>query len=270
MATRSHRFTSYTICHVDESALFEKDERMKSAASKFISDLRNIAAEFPFEYEQVPLECVFSLGNDNDDGIATAEAFMLPVRHDASSIFAESFEMTRQNTTLSNKEKLQCLFEKAESLSAREDLLFYLRQVVLQSVAIRRNCAAIWMADTATRVAIRTINNVAKGRGLALSLETGAQSDVRQGVAFWRPIRDVLAKEIGLYVHYRQLSMPSFPALLHTRRPAKSSIGRLSEEFITGLEKEFASTANTVTRTVGKLTPSSNVDYEHRCALCQI
>jgi hypothetical protein len=37
------------------------------------------------------------------------------------------------------------------------------------------------MADTATRVAIRTISNVAKGRGLALSLETGAQSDIQDG-----------------------------------------------------------------------------------------
>jgi hypothetical protein len=48
------------------------------------------------------------------------------------------FDAIRQNTALSNAQKLQCLFEKAESLSAREDLLFYLRQQVLRLVAIRR------------------------------------------------------------------------------------------------------------------------------------
>jgi hypothetical protein len=42
-------------------------------------------------------------------------------------------------------------------------------------------------------------------------------------------MRDVLAKEIGLYVHHRKLDMPPFPLLIDTRRPAKASIGRLSE-----------------------------------------
>ncbi|KAI9598063.1 hypothetical protein BDF19DRAFT_411404 [Syncephalis fuscata] len=273
-ANRSQRFAAYTICHVDESALFDDNPSMKAASTDFLEGIRKITNEFSFEFEQVPLESVFASYTNERSPESATTVMMTPTRRETGSIFAESFETIQLQTSLSDVDKLRLLFKQAESLSAREDLLFYLRQRVLHSVAVRKNCSAIWTAETATRIAIRTISNVAKGRGLTLPLETGAQSDLDKDIAFWRPIRDVLAKEVGLYVRYRHLSMPSFPILLSTRRPAKASIGRLSEAVVIRIHcrirARFVSTANTVTRTVGKLTPSANVDYERRCALCRM
>jgi hypothetical protein len=45
-------------------------------------------------------------------------------------------------------------------------------------VATCTRCSAVWTADTATRIAIRTIASLAKGRGLTLIYETGATSEL--------------------------------------------------------------------------------------------
>ncbi|RKP22230.1 hypothetical protein SYNPS1DRAFT_32199 [Syncephalis pseudoplumigaleata] len=87
MANRSQRFAAYTICHVDESALFG-DEQRKAAASSFLQGVRDVAAAFPFAFEEVPLESVFAA--DDDDAATTTTLLMTPMRHDPSSIFAES------------------------------------------------------------------------------------------------------------------------------------------------------------------------------------
>jgi hypothetical protein len=73
-------------------------------------------------------------------------------------------------------------------------------------------------------------------------------------------------------VDQQSLVLVDCQKVIYTNSSNNNSLSnhRFILEFITGLEKEFASTANTVTRTVGKLMPSSNVDYGRRCALCQM
>jgi hypothetical protein len=125
------------------------------AATTFLKGVNKVVSAFPFEFEQIPLESVFSSnGDDYDDETIVA---MTPTRQQTGSIFAESkitsllssilinntyiytaFQAVRQHSSLSNAQKLRLLFTQAQSLSAREDLLFYLRQRVLRTVAERR------------------------------------------------------------------------------------------------------------------------------------
>ncbi|RKP07901.1 hypothetical protein THASP1DRAFT_30279 [Thamnocephalis sphaerospora] len=267
-ASRSQRFAGFYLCHVDESALAQDQD----AATAFLEGVRRVAAEFTFTYVEEKLENIFD--SDDPASMPAQKHWMLsvmPTRLQSSSIFAEELRAVLQQTTLCNAEKLRLLFSRIQSATTREDILEYFRQVLLRRAARRHECAAVWTADTATRVAIRTIANMAKGRGATLSHETAQTSELDEhGIAVWRPMRDTLDKEAVLYVYQRALSMPPPLRWPHHHRPrGKASIGRLSQDFIVGLERDFPATANTVTRTVGKLTPSAALDPTRRCPLCQ-
>ncbi|CAG8463658.1 9994_t:CDS:2 [Diversispora eburnea] len=86
--------------------------------------------------------------------------------------------------------------------------------------------------DCSTRLATKIISLTSKGRGF--SFET--------------------------------VFIPSLTSL----RPSKSSIERLTEDFIVGLERDYPSTVSTIARTGSKLTTSNSIDDENRCALCLI
>ncbi|KAL2916057.1 Cytoplasmic tRNA 2-thiolation protein 2 [Polyrhizophydium stewartii] len=79
-------------------------------------------------------------------------------------------------------------------------------------------------------------------------------------------MRDILAKEIGIYTRLARLDTVVHPTLT-TGMPPKSSIDRLTEHFIVGLEEEFPATVSTVVRTAFKIkTAHKNKDV---CPLCE-
>lgn len=104
---------------------------------------------------------------------------------------------------------------------------------------------------------------------------------------FVRPLKDFLAKEIGLYSHFSAICYtdcyfwdatsaashlpPLFPSFA-TLVPRSTSINGLTEELIISLQAEFPHTVNTVIRTAEKLLTvklDNNLHAQFSCPLCQ-
>lgn len=141
---------------------------------------------------------------------------------------------------------------------------------MLVTVARREGCSYIFMGDCATRQAIKMINMTSTGRGYTLPLDVGVENDTSfKDICVMRPMKDMLSKEIGFYNHFAKIDKYILPAYnFSTKMPAKSSIERLTEEFIVAIECEFPSTVSTICRTITKLQPSENMDPTKSCAMC--
>ncbi|XP_062442896.1 cytoplasmic tRNA 2-thiolation protein 2 isoform X2 [Rhea pennata] len=170
-------------------------------------------------------------------------------------------------------EELLRLFEDAETLTAKEELLQMLRTHLILHTARTQGYTKVMMGDSCTRVAIKLLTNLALGRGAFLAMDTGFM-DTRHGdVAVVRPMREYMAKEIAFYNHFFGVPTVITPALRAKRRE-KTSIHRLMEDFLLGLQAEFPSTISTVYRTGEKLSTapaeaSSEPGAEpQRCLLC--
>jgi cytoplasmic tRNA 2-thiolation protein 2 len=126
------------------------------------------------------------------------------------------------------------------------------------------------MADSATRQAIKMISMTSKGRGYSLALDIGVDNQQSfKDVCIMRPMKDMLSKEIGFYNHFTNIDkLVLSPFNFCTMMPGKSSIDRLTEEFIVAIEREFPSTVSTICRTILKLSPSADMDMTRTCAMC--
>lgn len=126
------------------------------------------------------------------------------------------------------------------------------------------------MADSATRQAIKMISMTSKGRGYSVALDVSVDNTQSfKDLCIMRPMKDMLSKEIGFYNHFANVTQfETLPYNFSTMMPGKTSIDRLTEEFIVSIEREFPSTVSTICRTVMKLTPSANMDLAKTCAIC--
>lgn len=126
------------------------------------------------------------------------------------------------------------------------------------------------MADSATRQAIKMIAMTSKGRGYSVALDVSVDNNQSfKDLCIMRPMKDMLSKEIGFYNHFSNVTQyETLPFNFSTMMPGKTSIDRLTEEFIVSIEREFPSTVSTICRTVMKLTPSANMDLTKTCAIC--
>ncbi|EOB08765.1 UPF0432 protein C16orf84-like protein, partial [Anas platyrhynchos] len=94
--------------------------------------------------------------------------------------------------------------------------------------------------------------------------------DSRHGdVTLVRPMREYMAKEIAFYNHFFGVPTVITPPL-STKRREKTSIHRLMESFLLGLQADFPSTISTVYRTGEKLSaaPAEASSELQRCLLC--
>lgn len=141
---------------------------------------------------------------------------------------------------------------------------------MLVTVARREGCSFIFMGDSATRQAIKMISMTSNGRGYTLPLDVGVENDISfKDTCVMRPMKDMLSKEIGFYNHFTKINKYIVPAYnFSTMMPAKSSIERLTEDFIVSIEQEFPSTVSTICRTIIKLQPSENMNLSKTCAMC--
>ncbi|XP_078689420.1 cytoplasmic tRNA 2-thiolation protein 2-like [Branchiostoma floridae x Branchiostoma belcheri] len=169
----------------------------------------------------------------------------------------------------SSADRLKRLFEDAKSLTAKEDLLQMLRSKLLVRVARMHGYTKVMVGDSGTRLSVRIMADIAKGRGAALPLNTGFADDRHGDVVIVRPMRDFIAKEISMYNTICQVESVFLP-MLTTKVAEKASIGHLTEAFISGLQVNFPSTVSTVFRTGAKLGVSHDQPEGHkRCAMCK-
>ncbi|KAF8982643.1 Cytoplasmic tRNA 2-thiolation protein 2 [Entomortierella lignicola] len=168
-------------------------------------------------------------------------------------------------------EKLKTLLGVCTTLTAKETILQHFRSSLLIQLAKRANCTILALGDSATRVAIQIIGLTAIGRGFSLPHETSLLSNWVQDCKVIRPLKDCLVKELDTYCSLNNLALiENHSAKLDWSVKTKGevkSIMRLTDDFITGLDKDFPSTAATVCRTAAKLTPPQVV-YKDKCPLC--
>lgn len=166
-------------------------------------------------------------------------------------------------------EELLRLFDAAETLTAKEELLQMLRSHLLLHTARTQGYTKVMTGESCTRVAIKLLTNLALGRGAFLAVDTGFVDSRHGDVTVVRPMRDYMAKEIAFYNHFFGVPTVITPPL-HAKRREKTSIHRLMENFLLGLQVDFPSTISTVYRTGEKLSvaPAESNGELQRCLLC--
>jgi cytoplasmic tRNA 2-thiolation protein 2 len=167
--------------------------------------------------------------------------------------------------------KLKALLGACTTLTAKETVLQHFRSSLLIQLAKRGQCTILALGDSATRVAIQIIELTSIGRGYSLPHETSLLSNWVQDCKVIRPLKDCLVKELDSFCGLNGLELierhnAQLDWTIKTKADIKS-IRRLTDDFITGLDKEFPSTVATVCRTAAKLTPPE-ATYDQKCPLC--
>ncbi|KAJ1649059.1 Cytoplasmic tRNA 2-thiolation protein 2 [Dispira simplex] len=256
------KFAKLVVCHIDTTGLFPELPHDTEGIRQ------SVEIAYPHvTYDNIPLEQVLTLQTMNDPLTGGWLMELSPVSDAIAGNFCFIPRRPLAETQTSPTHRLTALFQAATKFSTKEDLLEHLTFQLLVQRAIHHRCDYIILGDTCTRLAIRTLANTGKGRGFALPLSLGGHPTWFNGIQFVRPLRECLVKEAALYNHIEQLQVfptPSFTTL----RPTKSSINKLTEDFICGLDRDFPSTTSAVTRTAGKLKASDRVPNNAACLLC--
>ncbi|SPO25087.1 uncharacterized protein UTRI_02814_B [Ustilago trichophora] len=149
-----------------------------------------------------------------------------------------------------------------------EDLHRLLISTLLRRTAAQLDCAALLLGESATRISIRLIEDLAKGAGHKLPVQ-GSDAAWIDDLLVVRPLKGHLLQEVLFYTS--TLGLGELEPVQNIVHPAvslkdvlgntnatvpvmdKSSIARLTETFILNLEKGVASTVTTIGKTGGKL-----------------
>ncbi|KAF9900142.1 Cytoplasmic tRNA 2-thiolation protein 2 [Linnemannia zychae] len=280
------------VCHIDESCLLEpaQDQETKEAtvAGSTMEQARSIAAGYGYSFHGVAIEDIFDpewTDSQCFEAVATLITSLpkdqLTTSGQAPELLSRIISTPTPSTTQEEQEskltrqekihKLKALLGACTTLTAKETVLQHFRSSLLIQLAKRSQCTILALGDSATRVAIQIIELTSIGRGYSLPHETSLLSSWVQDCKVIRPLKDCLVKELdtlcglnGLELighHHAQLDWT-----MKTKAEVKS-IRRLTDEFITGLDKEFPSTVATVCRTAAKLTPPE-ATYDQKCPLC--
>ena len=92
--------------------------------------------------------------------------------------------------------------------------------------------------------------------------------DERNDVLILRPIREFTSKETTFYAVMRKLEFITTKTLV-TNTGLKSSLQRMTESFVNGLQTEFPSTVYTIFKTGNKLE-SSDPNSHQKCIVCNV
>ncbi|KAJ1972989.1 Cytoplasmic tRNA 2-thiolation protein 2, partial [Dimargaris xerosporica] len=239
--TEKKKFDTLVACHIDESLLFPTIQANAAIIKQWVVDCG-------MAYEGVSLEDAFKR-ETMGEGIHPAP--WLRTSKASDPVESESTNAPARPPQV----LLQQYLASATKLSTREDLLWHLKQTLLHRVARKHRCEFIVVGDTCTRLAVKAIAMTSKGRGYSLPFDLGTGAGWFQDVRFVRPFRDCMDREVVLYNRFKGLEAVHTPSVT-TGLPIKSSIDRLTEDFIKGLDRDFPSTTSTVTRTAAKLKPS--------------
>ncbi|KAJ3354130.1 Cytoplasmic tRNA 2-thiolation protein 2, partial [Kappamyces sp. JEL0680] len=173
-------------------------------------------------------------------------------------------ERSADDAALSLKHSIQT----AGTLSSQEDLLRIYTLECLYRAAQAHSCNTLVLGDNATLLAIKTLANTAKGQGIGLADELSLSFTNRQGLQILKPMREHLAKEIGLFNQFQGLESYVHPNLT-TGLNKNASIDRLTADFIIGLQDEFPSTVSTIVKTAFKIPRQYDAEAVEYCAICR-
>ncbi|KAI8393454.1 uncharacterized protein BYT42DRAFT_591227 [Radiomyces spectabilis] len=259
--------SSVMVCHIDESALFQEQ-------SGTVQHLESMMKEqYPnMEFKHHRMEDIFKdefMGTSDFDQVLKCvdDANKKDNEH-----LVQFLQADQSNAPADHGERLRLLFSNIIKNTSKESLYWHLKMTMLLTIARREGCSFIFMGDSSTLQAIKMISMTSQGRGYSIPFDVGVENDTSfKDLVILRPMKDMLAKEIAYYNTIVGLNKYVVaPTNWATKMPAKSSIERLTEDFIVSLDKDFPSTVSTISRTASKLTPSKNLDLQRTCAICSL
>ncbi|KAF9151373.1 Cytoplasmic tRNA 2-thiolation protein 2 [Linnemannia schmuckeri] len=279
------------VCHIDESCLLEpaqdQDSQEDTSSGSTMGQARSIAEGYGYSFHGVAIEDIYDPEWTDSRCFEAVATLITSLPKDQLTTSGQAPELLsriipasatnahkEEGSRLSRQEKinkLKALLGACTTLTAKETVLQHFRSSLLIQLAKRGQCTILALGDSATRVAIQIIELTSIGRGYSLPHETSLLSSWVQDCKVIRPLKDCLVKELDTFCglngleliehHHAQLDWT-----MKTKAEIKS-IRRLTDEFITGLDKEFPSTVATVCRTAAKLTPPE-ATYDQKCPLC--
>ncbi|KAG0326537.1 Cytoplasmic tRNA 2-thiolation protein 2, partial [Podila humilis] len=289
-------YNDFHVCHIDESCL--RDQEISSASTTACSETSDhplssmaqaekIAEGYGYQFHGIRIEDIYDPAWTDSECFEAVASLLTSLPKDQLAISGQAPELLSQifplsttsslsPTTLSPQDKinkLKALLSACTTLTAKETILNHFRSSLLTQQARKSECTMLALGDSATRVAIQIIGLTAIGRGYSLPYETSLESKWAKDCKVIRPLKDCLLKELEICCKLNNLELiEHHTANLEHSMKSKAevkSINRLTEEFITGLDKDFPSTVATICRTAAKLTPPQASLYRNRCPLCQ-
>lgn len=176
---------------------------------------------------------------------------------------------------------------KTLSQDARVDAFAHLKRRKLFEVAKTMQCVKIYLAQTSSDIAIKTIELTAKGRGFMLPFDVGGpfsqnsaghfepMNDSQSSIVAIRPLMTHSTKEVVLLCHFKGLLSDETSlvddSILRDTNPNQqfTSIFEKTKAFIIGLERDFPSTVSTVAKTAAKIT-TGVLDDGCNTSICQL
>ncbi|XP_063982457.1 cytoplasmic tRNA 2-thiolation protein 2 [Diachasmimorpha longicaudata] len=186
----------------------------------------------------------------------------------------ESFSVSPlNNLSCSNDDKdkrLSAIWNELADETSRKDFQQKLRNKVMMMAAKNLKCQKIFLASDSTFLAITILSDVSLGRGAQLASDCGFIDNRYADVMILRPMREFNRRELYYYLKICNRSCIEEEKLKDNEH---SSIQKLTEKFVTGLEDKFSGTVSTIFRTgekivVGKRNSKDSASTEGDCAFC--
>ena len=112
-----------------------------------------------------------------------------------------------QDKQIKTEKILKLLNSMPLESSFQEDLVWYLKRIVISSFALENNFKKVLFGNSAQKISSSLMNAICKGRGKSCAFEISFIDDKNFGgrVMYMNPIRDFLEKEIALYNYVRKV-----------------------------------------------------------------
>ncbi|KKA20081.1 hypothetical protein T310_5910 [Rasamsonia emersonii CBS 393.64] len=170
----------------------------------------------------------------------------------------------------SDHDRLEALRASIPSATSKDDVDNILLLRLIAACAKHYGCECVIWGDSDSRLAAKTLANVAKGRGASLTWQV-CDGMSPWGVQFIFPLRDLYKSEIQLYAS----QVPSLEEIVIPEQPTSEtmsnrnlSIDELMKQYIQTHSEKYPGVMANVVRTVNKLQQPPITADQARCALC--
>jgi cytoplasmic tRNA 2-thiolation protein 2 len=172
--------------------------------------------------------------------------------------------------TKSDQDRLEAFRASILTATSRDDIDAILLMRLIVACAKSYGCEGVIWGDSDSRLAAKTLANVAKGRGGSLTWQ------VCDGISPWDvqfsfPLRDLYKSELNLYASL----VPSLEEIIISEQPLSESlsnrnmsIDELMTQYIQTQGEKYPGVMANVVRTASKLQPAAITADQARCALC--
>lgn len=213
-----------------------------------------IQKSFPMHsYSQVPFHSVF----EHDPDIQAI----------ISKFAGPNFE---DDTSLSHKERLDSFRASITTATSRTDVDYILMSRLVVACAKKIGCIGVLWGDSDSRLAAKTLANVAKGRGSSVTWQASDGMSA-WGLMFNFPLRELFSVEVqqyaDLYPELHDIIMPDTPPSENVLTK-NLSIDELMMRYVQTHGEKYPGVMANVTRTASKLQSPSISPDAPLCSLC--